>query len=277
MTSVSSMNSAAVLIVQQANPSTAAATASDQACAPDAILAAAMGVSGETGGARLQASSAIDNGLWDGKQNQDGFVQAALDYLDSDLFQSSDPRVKDTLKKLIAENGEEFAAMVQAEKGRNAGMTLENAIANAIGATIHDNRGEFSAGEFVVGFKFAGGGSINNNIADLDGNGTYQSMMDDFLCGAGRAPEREAERRDESLVRCRTWPCRSHFQRLDRKVAHELRVRPAGMIHRTSDPSGLRSYCGGEPPAADDGELLAMGAERPAGEAGGRRGSRSPR
>ena len=53
MTSVSSMNSAAVLILQQANPSTAAATASDQACAPDAILAAATGVSDETGGARL--------------------------------------------------------------------------------------------------------------------------------------------------------------------------------------------------------------------------------
>lgn len=79
MTSVSSMNGAAVLILQQANPSTAAATASDQACAPDAILAAATGVSGETGGARFQASSAVDNVLWDGKQKQVGFVQTALD------------------------------------------------------------------------------------------------------------------------------------------------------------------------------------------------------
>lgn len=180
MTSVSSMSSAAVLILQQAGPSTAAATGSDQASAPDAILAAVTGVSGETGGARLQASSSINNGLWDGKEKQDGVVQAALDYLDSDLFQSSDPRVKDTLKKLIADNGEEFAAKVQAEKGRDAGMTLENAIVNGIGATIRDNRGEFSAGEFVVGFKFAGGGAMIQNIADVNGNSTYQSMMADF-------------------------------------------------------------------------------------------------
>jgi len=168
-----------VLILQQASPSTTAATAGDQASAPDAILAAATGVSGETGGVRLQASSSINNGLWDGKQKQDGVVQAALDYLDSDLFQSSDPQVKDTLKKLIAENGEEFAAKVQAEQSKNAGITLENAIVNAIGTTIRDNRGEFSAGEFVVGFKFTGGGMIEN-IADINGNSTYQSMMDDF-------------------------------------------------------------------------------------------------
>ncbi len=180
MTSVSSMNSAAVLILQQPNSSDAAATGRNPVSVPDAMLATATGVSGEPSAAKIQASSSISNGLWDGKEKRDGVVQAALDYLDSDLFQSSDPRVKDTLKKLIGENGEEFARQVQAEQSKNAGITLENAIVNAIGATIRDNRGQFSAGEFVVGFKFSGGGSMIENIADINGNSTYQSMMDDF-------------------------------------------------------------------------------------------------
>lgn len=180
MTSVSSMNSAAVLILQQPNSSDAAATGRNPASVPDAMLVTATGVSGEPSAAKIQASSSISNGLWDGKEKRDGVVQAALDYLDSALFQSSDPRVKDTLKNLIGENGEEFARQVQAEQSKNAGITLENAIVNAIGATIRDNRGQFSAGEFVVGFKFSGGGSMINNIADINGNSTYQSMMDDL-------------------------------------------------------------------------------------------------
>jgi hypothetical protein len=168
----------ALLLLQQTGASSRMDQDGGQGLAADAMVATAAGVSNETSGARIQASSKIFSGQIKASEKQDGAVQAALEYLDSDKFHSSDPAVKDTLKKLMSENGPEFLAKVSAEKSKNGGISTENAIVNAISETIRDNRDQFSAGEFVIGFKLTAGGSIMSNIADVNGNSTYQSLMD---------------------------------------------------------------------------------------------------
>jgi len=178
MTSISSVNNAALLILQQTS-SSSVANDNDQTAA-DKITAIVNGVSGETSPVKTQASSTINSALLDVKEKEESTVQAALDYLDSDLFQSSDPTVKDTLKKLISENGSEFALKVKMQQSKNSGISLENAIAIALTETINGNRDKFTVDEIVVGFKLPGGGGLISNIADINGNSTQQSLMDNL-------------------------------------------------------------------------------------------------
>lgn len=177
MTSVFSVNNAALLILRQPYASTV--LAAGPATAADKIAAIASGVSSEDDAVKTQASSAINSALLDMKGADDKIVSDALAFLDSESFQSSDPSVKDTLKQLISEKGDQFVALVNAEKAKHPGITSDNAMANAIRGLIDGNRDRFGDGEFIIGFKLANGGSIIANIADINGNSTSQLLSEE--------------------------------------------------------------------------------------------------
>lgn len=175
MTSLSSVNNAALLILQRANVSDSSQDSSD-ASAADRIAAIVNGVSSEDSAVKIQASSTINSGLLDIRQANDSIVSHALDFLDSDGFKSSDPSIKDALKQLISDESNSFAALVKAEKAKNPRITDDNAMANAIQGLIKSNRDKFTDDEFVIGSKLTGGGAILANIEDIDGNSTSKTL-----------------------------------------------------------------------------------------------------
>lgn len=177
MTAISSMNSAALLILQQANASSTAINDNAATSAVDKITALANGVSSQTSAVKTQASSTINSALLDVKETNDGIVSSALDFLDSGSFKTSDSSVTDVIKKLINDDGDKFASLVKAEKARNPGITDDNAIANAIQNLIRANRSQFGDGEFVIGFQLSNGGAIIANIEDKNGNSTSNTLM----------------------------------------------------------------------------------------------------
>jgi hypothetical protein len=178
MTSIASVNNAALLILRQTNDASNGGNSSNQASPADDLISTANGVSSENSPAKTKASSAINGALLDLKEKQDSTVQAALEFIDSDNFQSSDPTLKDTLKKIISENGEDFARKVQSWQVKAPGISLDNAISNALKETITRNRDKFSDGEIVIGTKYARGGMGLTAIPAKDGSSTYQSLTD---------------------------------------------------------------------------------------------------
>ncbi|MCJ8521863.1 hypothetical protein ABID21_005037 [Pseudorhizobium tarimense] len=179
MTSIASANSAALLILRQTNDASNAGNSSNQTSPADDLTSTVNGVSSENSPAKTKASSAINGALLDLKEKQDSTVQAALDFIDSDNFKASDLTLKDTLKKLISENGEDFAKKVQAWQVRAPGISLENALINAVKDTITDNREQFTSGEIILGIKFPSGGAAGlTSIPALDGSSEHGTLID---------------------------------------------------------------------------------------------------
>ncbi|MDK1376719.1 MULTISPECIES: hypothetical protein [unclassified Sinorhizobium] len=175
MTSISATTNAALLILQQVR-APASQENGNESSATDEITAIVNKVSTRDSPVKMQAASQINSGLLDVKQTNGEIVSGALQFLESEDFKSSDPSVKDTLKKLISEDGDRFAALVKAEKANHAGITDDNAIANAIYGLIKGNRDRFTDNEFVIGFRFSNGGSNMLNIEDINGNSTSGAL-----------------------------------------------------------------------------------------------------
>ncbi|OCP35043.1 hypothetical protein BC360_28925 [Ensifer sp. LC163] len=57
-------------------------------------------------------------------------------------------------------------------------MPLETAIANALTATIRENRKQFGQGEFVVGYDTKLDGKLLHYIADVEGKSGAQMLVD---------------------------------------------------------------------------------------------------
>ncbi|MFK0274143.1 hypothetical protein ACIQUG_10740 [Ensifer sp. NPDC090286] len=174
MMSISSTSYAALIVLQQVQ----APADRGNDTKPNAVDQIAAIVNGGTGGdspEKTRAAARINSGMLDAQQAK-GDASAALTYLESGKFKSSDPSVKQTLKMLISEDSERFAALVEEEKATKPGITNDNAIANAIYSLIESNREQFPAGEFVIGFRFANGGSNIINMLDANGNSTRGAL-----------------------------------------------------------------------------------------------------
>ncbi|HEV7318410.1 MAG TPA: hypothetical protein VGO04_07365 [Ensifer sp.] len=104
------------------------------------------------------------------KARADGFIGMALEFLNSHRFKSSDPEVKETLKALIAENGDALAARIEAELQNKPDMKHEEAIANALTATVRSNRKRFAETEIVLGYDLKYSPNQLHYIADKDGH-----------------------------------------------------------------------------------------------------------
>jgi len=176
MTSISSVNNAALLILWQTSAASAASRADAGKSAADNIAAIVNGISDEASRARTQASSVINSTLLDMKETDDDLISGALALLDSDSFQSSDPNVANVIKKLISDDGDKFASLVKMEKAKSPGISDDNAIANAIQSLIRSNRSSFGDEEFVIGIKLSSGGAIISNIEDINGNSTINRL-----------------------------------------------------------------------------------------------------
>lgn len=174
MTSISTVNNAALLILQRAN--TPAANGQEKS-ALDKITDIINGVSSEDSAVKTQAAAKINSAYLDVKQTDD-IVSHTLDYLDSDLFKASDPDLKDAIKQLVEDESGGLMALVKAERLKNPSITDDNAVANALQGLIREHRDRFMDGEFVLGFGFTGGGSAIVNIEDINGNSTSKSLND---------------------------------------------------------------------------------------------------
>lgn len=172
---MSSTSSAAIIVLQQVQ-SPADRGNDTKPNAVDKITAIVNGVTGGDSPENTKATARISRGLLDAQQARGGDASGALKYLESGKFKSSDPSVKETLKILISEDSERFAALVEDEKATKPGITNDNAIANAIYGLIISNREQFPAGEFVIGFRFANGGSNMINMPDANGNSTSGAL-----------------------------------------------------------------------------------------------------
>ncbi|MDK1373585.1 MULTISPECIES: hypothetical protein [unclassified Sinorhizobium] len=176
MTSVSSVsdNTAALLILQQSR------VADDKPpSAADPLLEAANKVSSEPSAAQTQAVAAVNSALLDLAEKQDSLVSIAMKFIDSEKFKSSDPNIKETLKKVIESNREAFAARIMDQQANQPGMPLEEAIANAITMTIRSNRDRFAEGEIFVGYKIFDS-KILHNIADITGYSSSRYLEEDL-------------------------------------------------------------------------------------------------
>ncbi|OCP02461.1 MULTISPECIES: hypothetical protein [unclassified Ensifer] len=159
----------------------------------DGLIKAANGISTEPGRATTQAADAINNTLLDMKARADGYVGMALEFVNSDRFKSSDPDAKETLKALLNENGDIFAARIEAELQNKPGLKLEEAIATALTATVRSNRSRFAETEIVLGYDLKHQANQIHYIADADGHssGGYLAQA------AGEA--------SEGLMEARKW------------------------------------------------------------------------
>lgn len=174
MTTISSAGTVAALLILR--PSQAGATGGT-ADAADTILKTANTVSAEPGKATTQATSAAANALLDKQARADALVTLAIDFLESDKFKSSDPDVKDTLKALIESKPHALAAKIEAERERDPSMPIEAAIANALTATIRENRKQFGEDEFVIGYDKSDGKMLHY-IADAEDRSGGQMLGD---------------------------------------------------------------------------------------------------
>lgn len=142
----------------------------------DSILKAANGVSAEPGKATTQALGAINNSMLELKARADAFIGQALELVNSDRFKASDPNVGATLKAILTEQGEAFAGRVEAELLNNPGLRHEEAIFNALTATVRGNRGRFAETEIVLGYELKTGGSQLHYVADAEGHSSGQFL-----------------------------------------------------------------------------------------------------
>ncbi|WEX74558.1 hypothetical protein PYH37_001996 [Sinorhizobium numidicum] len=143
------------------------------------MLEASNKVSSEASGAQTQAAASINSALLDIAEKQNAVVSIALKFIDSDKFKSSDPTIKETLKKVIAANREAFAARITDQQSNSPEMSMEEAIANAITITIRSNRDRFADGEILVGYKVPTG-IILYNVADITGYSSSRYIEDDL-------------------------------------------------------------------------------------------------
>jgi len=144
----------------------------------NSILKAANGVSAEPGKATTQALGTINNSMLELKARADAFVGMALELVNSDRFKSSDPNVKATLKAILNEQGEVFAGRVEAELLNDPDLKQEEAIANALTATVRGNRSRFAESEIVLGYDLKIAADQLHYVADADGHSTGGFLAD---------------------------------------------------------------------------------------------------
>jgi hypothetical protein len=176
MTSISPMNQVALEILRRTT-----AEAEEKAGSADSannILKAANGVSAVPGKATTQALGAINNSMLELKARSDAFIGAALELVNSDRFKASDPNVRATLKEILNQQGEAFAGRVEAELLNNPGLRHEEAIFNALTATVRGNRSRFAETEIVLGYELKTGGSQLHYVADAEGHSSGQFLAD---------------------------------------------------------------------------------------------------
>ncbi|HEV7305623.1 hypothetical protein [Ensifer sp.] len=167
MTTISpSMNAAIEILRRTVEPDQDAGVVD----ASDGILKAANGISAEPGRATTQATDAINRSLLETKARADAFIGTALEFVNSDRFKVSDPAVKETLKALLSENGEFFAARMEAELANDPDLRREEAMAIALTETVRSNRSRFGEGEIVLGYDLKDVPNQIHYVADVEGH-----------------------------------------------------------------------------------------------------------
>lgn len=174
MTPISSAGTVAALLILR-RPEASATDGTSNAA--DTILKTVNTVSAEPGKATTQAASAAANALLDKQARADALVTLAIDFLESDKFKSTDPDVKGTLKALIESKPHALVAKIEAERERDPLIPIDAAIANALTATIRDNRKQFGEDEFVIGYDTSDGKMLHY-IADAEGRSGEQVLAD---------------------------------------------------------------------------------------------------
>lgn len=176
MTSISGLEPAALLILQQSALSAAPAEESKETDAKRTdLVQVANGISGEPAKETIRAAFAI-NAAFVEMDEKSQLLSDAIDFINSDQFKISDPIAKNMLKGLLAEKGWQFAQLVNQQYEAHGGFSRESLFALALPQMINKNRDLFTDDELYVGIKFKEKGGVVVLIPDKDGNSTYRDL-----------------------------------------------------------------------------------------------------
>ncbi|WP_105421154.1 hypothetical protein [Neorhizobium sp. T25_27] len=169
MTSISAVQPAALLILQQASAQPAE-TDEDKEKKAD-LVKVANGITGEPAEETLKAAFAISVAFME-------LAAEAMEFIDSDQFKVTDLTVKQTLKQVISERGWEFMQLVkQQQEAHDGAISRENLFAIVLPQMIVKNRERFTEDEIELSVKFEDKSGIIVFIPDSEGNSTYSDLM----------------------------------------------------------------------------------------------------
>ncbi|UIY30425.1 hypothetical protein LZK73_07490 [Neorhizobium galegae] len=167
MTSISVVQPAALLILQQANAQPAE-TNEDKEKKAD-LVQVANGITGEPAEETLKAAFAISVAFTELDAKGELAVEAA-EFIDSDQFMVTDLAVKQTLKQVISEKGWEFMQLVkQQQEAHDGAISRENLFAIVLPQMIVKNRERFTEDEIELSVKFDDKSGIIVFIPDSGG------------------------------------------------------------------------------------------------------------
>lgn len=173
MTSISAIEPAALLILQQANAKPAETEEEKKAD----LVQVANGITGEPAEETLKAAFSVSLAFME-LDAKGELAAEAMEFIDSDQFKVTDLTVKETLKQLISENGWEFMQLVkQQQEAHDSAITRENLFAIVLPQMIVKNRDRFTEDEIELSVKFEDTSGIIVFIPDSKGNSTYGDLM----------------------------------------------------------------------------------------------------
>ena len=176
MTSISAVQPAALLILQQANAQPAE-TDEDKDKKAD-LVQVANGITGEPAKETLKAAFAVSAAFME-LDAKGELATAAMEFIDSDQFKVTDLSVKQTLKQLISENGWQFMQLVkQQQEAYDGAISRENLFAIVLPQMIVKNRERFTEDEIELSVRFEDKSGIIVFIPDSEGNSTYSDLME---------------------------------------------------------------------------------------------------
>ncbi|WP_105402828.1 MULTISPECIES: hypothetical protein [Neorhizobium] len=175
MTSISAVQPAALLILQQASAQPAE-TDEDKEKKAD-LVKVANGITGEPAEETLKAAFAISVAFME-LDAKGELAAEAMEFIDSDQFKVTDLTVKQTLKQVISERGWEFMQLVkQQQEAHDGAISRENLFAIVLPQMIVKNRERFTEDEIELSVKFEDKSGIIVFIPDSEGNSTYSDLM----------------------------------------------------------------------------------------------------
>jgi hypothetical protein len=175
MTSISAVQSGALLILQQASAQPAETEDKDEEKKTD-LVQVANGISGEPAKETIRAVFAVNAAFFD-LDEKSQLVSDAIAFIDSDQFKISDPIAKLMLKGLLSEKGWQFMQLANQQYEVHGGLTRESLFALTIPQMIVKNRQLFTDDEIEIGIKFKDEGGVVVFIPDSEGNSTYRDLV----------------------------------------------------------------------------------------------------
>ncbi|MBP2560591.1 hypothetical protein J2T08_001266 [Neorhizobium galegae] len=175
MNSISAVQPAALLILQQANTQPAENEDKTEEKKAD-LVQVANGISGEPSKETMRAAFAVNAAFIDVDEKSQ-LVSDAIAFIDSDKFKISDPIAKLMLKGLLSEKGWQFMQLANQQYEVHGGLTRESLFALTIPQMVAKNRELFTDDEIEIGIKFKDGGGVVVFIPDSEGNSTYRDLV----------------------------------------------------------------------------------------------------